>query len=196
MVNNKEKFSNYLEQDIADIISKSHYNKVRDNNRDYAHEPYNDSNFYDNERSKNLENNLDRNYENYIDKNRYVKKTESNLSRASLDYPDRGYRPVSKVRDNNNYDYRIRKVEKDREKIKNRYLPFDEEEIRPLTQQNKFSESFVESLLLDALMPAIAEWLDANIDRITAEVIQNNLDTKKLRPANRNEYYKRYLNND
>ncbi|MDR2008460.1 MAG: DUF2497 domain-containing protein [Alphaproteobacteria bacterium] len=58
----------------------------------------------------------------------------------------------------------------------NSYLPFAYEDFKPEAP----NEEELEEMILDAVMPSIAQWLDLNIDRIVHKVVKESLQNRGM----------------
>lgn len=159
-------FSHYLQEEIENIASRNKY--------------HNDSYNNDTVGGKSLSNKMKQlnryQYEDYQNDDYDAGVDDYKMSNNN----DQSYRSADDVVDNrryNNYDDNT---------ADNSYLPFEEQDFRrPRNNANSrfnhsrsnhdqqdFSKEFVEELLLEALMPAIGQWLDANIDRIVYKAVK------------------------
>ncbi|MDR0484307.1 MAG: hypothetical protein LBH40_03430 [Alphaproteobacteria bacterium] len=168
----KRYIANQLEKDISGIVNrKKVFNRSDIENEVNENIATRLRAFLDERLSKRLDN-LDtknhsqhNNNQNYDDDD-YYEDDEDYYNENEDNYYDDDYD------DNNNYD----SEKNNQSKNPNSYLPFAYEEFQPEAP----NDEELEEMILNAIMPTIAQWLDLNIDRIVHKVVKESLQNRGM----------------
>lgn len=128
---------------------------------------------YDNSLDYNINNNANNNLNNnQLRRDEYHDNYDDSYYNEEDEYYDDEYYEDESIRDSN----------------PNSYLPFTYEEMQPEMP----SSEELEKMFLNAMMPAIAQWLDLNIDRIVQKVVKDTLSTRGTPESRSSQYSKEY----
>ncbi len=183
----RREIENQLEREITGIVNKQKMFSSPDKRYQGMSENVSSKlkSFLDERLSKKDSNQRNYNEEAYYRSLDYNKNSQDSRYKSNFSEEDNYYYEEDAIDDeyyeDENYDgyddYYDEDIKKDKLKNNhNSYLPFTYEELQPEMP----SSEELEKMFLDAMMPAIAQWLDINIDRIVHKVVRETLSNRGM----------------